>query len=75
MQTYITYIEKADICLGVLDKMCGNPKLPCIISIIIHVNKKVIYMNRQTGIEMYVEMGKHQVYQQFKAEEYKMKLI
>ena len=36
--------------------------------------KKVIYTTRQTGKELYVEMVKYQVYQQFIAEDYDDKL-
>ena len=58
--------------MGELNKVFGNPKSPYIINVLIL--EKVIYMSRQTGREMHVEMVKYQVYQQFKAKEYKAKL-
>ena len=60
--------------MGELDKISGNPKSPYVINVITLNTKTVIYMNRQTGRAMHVEMIKYQVCQQFKAEEYEAKL-
>ena len=40
------------------DKVFGNPKSSFIINAIILNTKKVIYMNRQTGKEMHVNLDK-----------------
>ena len=57
------------------DKVFGNPKSSFIINAIILNTKKVIYMNRQTGKEMHVNLIKYHVYQQLKADEHKGNLI
>ena len=56
------------------DKVFGNPKSSFIINAIILNTKKVIYMNRQTGKEMHVNLVKYHVYQQLKADEHKANL-
>ena len=51
-----------------------NPKSSFIINAIIFNTKKVIYMNRQTGKEMHVNLAKDHDYQQLKADEHKANL-
>ena len=53
------------------DKVFRNPKSSFIIIAIILNTKKVIYMNRQIGKEMHINLVKYHVYQQLKADEHK----
>ena len=46
------------------DKVFSNPKSSFIINAIILITKKVIYMNRQTGKEMHINLVKYNDYQQ-----------
>ena len=56
------------------DNVFSNPKSSFIINAIILNAKKVIYMNRQTGREMQVNLVKCHVYKQLKADEHKANL-
>ena len=56
------------------DKVFGNRKSSFLINAIILNTKKVIYMDRQTGKDMHVNLVKYHVYQQLKADEQKANL-
>ena len=56
------------------DKVFGNPKSSLIVNVIILNTKKVIYMNRHIGKEVYVDFDTYHVYQQHEADEHKANL-